>query len=61
MRPPRKSPRINFRLPSLAKMDEVELVANSDGLDLQNWLRWLVRREINSRRKRKKGDSDDMD
>lgn len=56
MRPPRSSPRINLRFQSLEEMDAVELVANSDGLNLQNWLRWLVRREINSRRARQTGD-----
>ena len=42
-------------------MDEAELIANSVGLDLQNWLRWLVRRELNRRRKKEKDGSDEQD
>ena len=61
MRPPRSSQRINLRFPSFAEMDEAELIANSVGLDLQNWLRWLVRRELNRRRKKEKDGSDEQD
>lgn len=46
MRPPRSSARINLRFRDLHEMDEIELRANQEGLDLQNWLRQLVRQEI---------------
>ena len=60
MRPPRSSPRINLRFQSLEEMDAVELIANNDGLDLQNWLRWRVRLELNRRRKKEKDGSDEQ-
>ena len=56
MRRPRSSPRINLRFATIEEMDRIELIANQDGLDLQNWLRWLVRREMN---KRQRGKADD--
>ena len=46
---PRKDPRINVRFPTMREMDLVELTANRDGLDLQNWIRQLVRDEIDER------------
>lgn len=49
MRPPRSSARINLRFHNLEEMDAIELQANKDGLDLQNWLRWLVRQEMEDR------------
>lgn len=49
MRSPRKSARINLRFSNLEEMDAVELIANKDGLTLQNWIRWLIRRERNLR------------
>ena len=61
MRPPRSSPRINLRFRDIGEMDAVELIANSDGLDLQNWLRWLIRRELNRRLKKQKDNSDEQD
>ena len=50
MRPPRSSSRINLRFKTLAIMDEVELAANMDGLNLQNWLRRLVHQELQTRK-----------
>ena len=49
MSPRRANPRINLRFPSIAEIDEIERQANLDGLDLQNWLRQLVRDEMNFR------------
>lgn len=46
MRSPRSSPRINLRFKNLEIMDDVELTANKDGLDLQTWLRRLALREV---------------
>ena len=46
MRSPRSAPRLNVRFPSQEEMDEVELRANDDGLDLQNWIRRLIREEM---------------
>jgi len=53
MRPPRSSARINLRFNDLEEMDAIELRANKDGLDLQNWLRWLVRQEMEDRQFRR--------
>jgi len=50
MRTPRSTPRINLRFHTLEFMDVVELTANREGLDLQNWLRRLVHREITNRK-----------
>lgn len=46
MRSPRSSARINLRFRDLHEMDKIELRANEQGLDLQNWLRQLVRQEM---------------
>lgn len=35
---PRLEPRINIRFSSLQKMDEVELFANQNGYNLQDWM-----------------------
>ena len=43
---PRLEPRINIRFSSLQKMDEVELFANQNGYNLQDWMRLLVEREM---------------
>lgn len=53
MRPPRSSARINLRFRDLHEMDEIELRANQEGLDLQNWLRQLVRQEIKDQQYRR--------
>lgn len=50
MRSPRSTPRINLRFADMEEMDIIELVANNDGLDLQNWIRRLIRMEIKKRR-----------
>ena len=50
MRPPRSAPRINLRFSDLEEMDQIELLANQDGLDLQNWIRRLIRNEARNRR-----------
>lgn len=46
---PRKHPRLNVRFLNLEVMDEIELFANTDGLDLQNWIRKLIFDEMNGR------------
>lgn len=46
MRPPRSNPRLNLRFRDHHEMDEIDLRANQEGLDLQNWVRQLVRHEI---------------
>ena len=50
MRKPRSSSRINLRFWDLEEMDQIELRANQDGLDLQNWIRCLIRDEMKYRR-----------
>jgi|GEM_PF-6848821 len=53
MKPRRTKPRLNLRFPSLAELDTIERQANLDGLDLQNWLRQLVRQEMTDRQFRR--------
>ena len=50
MSSPRKEPRINLRFDSNEEMDTIELRANQDGLNLQNWIRQLIRIEMASPR-----------
>lgn len=54
MRRPRSSARINLRFASIEEMDVIELRANKDGLDLQSWIRQLVRQEIRNKRLRER-------
>lgn len=42
----RTKPRINLRFKDLEEMDIIELRANQEGLNLQSWIRQLIRLEI---------------
>lgn len=46
MKKARKHPRINIRFENLEQMDLIESKAHQNGMTLQNWIRWLIMREL---------------